>query len=144
MNYKERTEAEAFNWEQIAKIAAEHNIHRFETTFDGSGDDGQVDDILAFNKDGEDVEISDIMLNGDRVVSCWSKEEGHHYSTARNESIFLEDMIEELIYTKLYDLHGGWEINEGSYGSVTLYPDGTGKIDYNERIIEVRNEETLF
>lgn len=43
--------------------------------------------------------------------------------------------LEELAYDVLERKHGGWEINEGSCGTITInFTDNTVHIEHNERI----------
>jgi len=52
--------------------------------------------------------------------------------------------LEDLAYCALENNHGGWEINDGAYGEIIIEADGSGRIEYNQRIETVEYEETSF
>ncbi len=95
-------------------------------TFDGSGDEGQIEsvDVCAGEATGTlpevDVEIA---------TPAWDGSELHR------RTLPLFEAIEQLAYALLAETHGGWENNEGAYGEFTFDVAGrTIHLDYNVRV----------
>jgi hypothetical protein len=91
-------------------LAQEQNIAKVEADYNGCGDSGQIDSVRFLNKGGDPVEPT---------------REG------------IPEAVEALIFFLLAQSHGGWEINEGSYGSVTIDAETlTGILEHTHRIEE--------
>jgi hypothetical protein len=56
----------------------------------------------------------------------------------------LRELAEEVAYSPLEDHFGGWEINEGAYGTVVINADGTGRIEINQRVVEIEEDSATF
>ena len=104
---------------------ASHGIVRVTVNFDGCGDSGQIEDIIAFDEHGQ-VELKGLVL----PVSD-SGPDGIPDTEAPEP---IEDAIESLAYDLLESEHGGWENNDGAYGEFT-FEVATRKItlEHNER-----------
>ena len=99
---------------------------RVEVRFDGSGDSGQIEEIIA--RTGE-VPVD--MPDGTVAISV-PLGDG---SGLKHLTLTIADAIERLAYDFLEETHGGWEINEGAFGDFTFDVEGrTIQLDYNERI----------
>ena len=130
----------------IADAIKRLGIEKIEVTFDGCGDSGQIEDITCITKDGGDVDLKAIKVGKVKFIR------GYQYNgdgtmkpvTEIRESNF-EEVIEEICYNMLEKSHGGWEINEGSYGTFT-FDFATGKVhlEYNERVTSVETSELEF
>lgn len=83
----------------------EKGIKQVTATYSGSGDSGCVDVIEAFNEQKQSLKI---------------------------EKTF-HRQIEDYCYGILEDKHGGWELNEGSSGTIT--------IDVNANKVTIEHEE---
>jgi hypothetical protein len=109
-DFMQRLEAEkaalqsciAMNKEVVFAALATANITQVVVGFDGSGDEGQIDEIKAFAED--------------RVVDLPAVKVSVFHDN-RTEEIPLEEGIEQIVYDALEASRPGWEINEGSYGS---------------------------
>jgi len=93
--------------------------------FDGYGDSGQIENIVAKANDAaaelpdERIEIFDPM---------WGSAE------LEKQTVTVREAIETLAYAFLRQTHAGWENNDGAYGDFTF--DVTTRVislDYNER-----------
>lgn len=104
---------------------ASQGIVRVTVNFDGCGDSGQIEDIIAFDKHGQ-VELKGLVLPAPDSVP-----DGIPEAEAAEP---IEDAIESLAYDLLESEHGGWENNDGAYGEFT-FDVATRKItlEHNER-----------
>ena len=114
------------NWSEFTKATAKANrlnkiivfdalsearITHVVVGFDGEGDQGQMERAVA-RSDERLVEFPAVTL------SLWVADFGSAELTARELS--LQEAAEHLCYGYLEDRHGGWEINEGSFGEFTF------------------------
>lgn len=119
----------------------EFNIKQVSAEFDGCGDNGQFD-----NPDAEGEGDVDSFLNCP-IISYSSVT---RYSKDKKEVLVKESdsTIKELVLDSFYYIlehrFGGWEINEGSYGTVYFNVDETGKIEYNRRVMDTEYSEEEF
>lgn len=91
--------------------------------FDGSGDSGSVGDVI-----GEPANL----WNAEQVVAA--------LSVAGEDETSLRSAAESLTYELLEANHGGWEINEGSIGEVTITQD-TVTMHFGQRVESVEYED---
>ena len=74
-------------------------------SYEGSNDDGGIDGIRFLNAKDKDVKIGDV----------------------------LERQFSDIAEEQLEEAYGGWEINAGGHGTVTLnVPQADWSIDHNE------------
>ena len=139
------------DWERFDKAAAEANrlnkalvfdalsqagITDVSVGFDGEGDQGQMERASA-ETDGKTVEFPPVML------TLHIAEFGSAQLTAREMS--LQDAVEQLCYGYLEEKHGGWEINDGSFGALTF--DVTARtvtLDYYGRYVDFEHSTHTF
>lgn len=107
---------------------AEAGIAKISIEFDGAGDSGQIDDVLAWNYAGDTIP-----LPSDRKVQIPSPVPGDLPA-----EMTFQDAVETLAYDYLEDTHPGWEINDGAFGTFVFdVPDRSITLDYRERFTEV-------
>jgi hypothetical protein len=143
MNSTIRTEVKEQNKSTLVAAMKQYGINRIEVTFDGSGDDGQMEDVSIFDKESK--------INNDYLENACEVAYTKHIAS-NTEWIYekvvqtktLQELAEEVAYIPLEDHFDGWEINEGSYGVVTIHADGTGEIECNERIIDINQQIANF
>jgi hypothetical protein len=87
-------------------------IDQVNINFDGAGDSGQIESILAYQK-SERVEIPATSVTHHQVP--W----GSDSIVAATNSV--RDAIEGLCYAFLSEEQGGWENNDGAYGDFTFH-----------------------
>ena len=134
--------ANELNKATITKVFADLKIEKVEVEFDGSGDEGQIGSITYLDAEGNEVENTNISVEYYWDITSYSQGKSERYAEGREGN--LNDLIENYVYGLLSHLHGGWEINSGSFGTVTINKDGSGNMDYNERIEDVENYQTSF
>ena len=96
-------------------------------SFDGYGDSGQIESIGARDAANTDVPLPDQTIS--IVAIVWGR------SAPEPREMTLSEAIEHLVYDALSETHGGWELNEGSYGEFVF--DVTAqeiRLDYHERM----------
>lgn len=129
----------------LINLMKEHNIHQINVTFDGCGDSGQMEDVTLIGENGEEIENDSLI--GKACEVCYSHQiyssgTWSYEKYSRQETI--RELAEEVAFKPLEDHFGGWEINEGAYGTVVINADGTGTIDYNQRVVDVEQDSASF
>jgi hypothetical protein len=110
----------------LLNALAAANIARVTVSFDGYGDSGQIESVDAVDIAGAPCELPGIDVTLHQAV--WDQEE------PREQASPLPDAIECLVYDLLGTTHGGWEINDGAFGSVVIdVPSGTIELECNLR-----------
>jgi hypothetical protein len=110
----------------LLNALAAANIARVTVSFDGYGDSGQIESVDAVDIAGAPCDLPgiDVTLRG----AVWDQEE------PREQASPLPDAIERLVYDLLGATHGGWEINDGAFGSVVIdIASGTIELECNLR-----------
>jgi hypothetical protein len=104
-------------------------IDLVNVTFDGEGDSGQIENIIA-RKGEVQIPISD------QTVTVQSASWDGKEVTVREQS--LGEAIEQLCYDFLEQEHGGWENNDGAFGEFTLdVAAKTVELEFNGRYTDV-------
>jgi len=128
---------------------AQTKVSSIEVSFEGCGDSGQIESVDYTDSKGKGIDEAYL----DKVIVKGSEKTSYHQWDEKKKQMVLtearegnvREIIEEVCYDKLGASHGGWELNEGSYG--TFHFDvSTRKVrlEYNERIEEVRTSEESF
>ncbi len=135
-NWREMQErAEAMNEKvfrgTIIPFLIEKGVDRVTAAYDGSGDDGQLDIEGYWTEEGESVDLDDD-LKFDQMHVGYAHEDRKHSLMARPESV--DRIIEDYLGEILEKHYGGWEINEGSRGTIILFlQTGEYQIDHESR-----------
>lgn len=100
-----------------------HNITDFQVDYSGYADDGEIQEVsINFTKDGNTKDsIPPEYLSFEREGYGYTKEslEGTRWRDNKNESNrTFEDVLKDLAYDILSLMYGGWEINDGSSGTI--------------------------
>lgn len=115
---------------------SEAGISQVVVSFDGYGDEGQIENVEA--KAGDDpVELPDA-----RVcvrVAEWGQTE------PVEQDVSLADLIERLAYDYLGETHAGWQDGDGAYGEFVFdVVAGTITLDHNDRYTAVETYSHSF
>lgn len=114
------------NKDKLLEILAALHISTVNITYDGSGDSGQIGSPQA-RDDKQDIEVDAEKT----MVTPW-KGWGRKIKGAK---VPPQDIIEEFAYKVLERVRGGWKINEGSYGNITIdVKAGTVNVSHETRI----------
>ena len=119
-----------------------------EVTFDGCGDSGQIEEVDCSDAKGNGMGEAPLnkIVKGSLEDRCghWDSKKGEMVERSSGEGN-VRAIVEQICYDKLSASHGGWEINEGSYGTFRF--DVAGRkvtLEYNERVEDVRTSEESF
>lgn len=128
---------------------AKTKVSSIEVAFEGCGDSGQIEAVDYTDANGKGID--EAYLNK-TIVKGSAKTSYHQWDEKKKEMVLtkaregnIREIVEEICYDKLTASHGGWEINEGSYGTF-LFDIAARKVslEYNERIEQVRTSEESF
>ena len=128
---------------------AQTKVSSIEVSFEGCGDSGQIESVDYTDANGKGIDeayLDKVIVKGSAKTSYhqWDEKKKKLVKTEATEGN-VREIIEEVCYDKLGASHGGWELNEGSYGTFS-FDVSTRKVtlEYNERIEEVRTSEESF
>ena len=130
---KALSQANALNKAPVFDALAKAGISVVKVTFDGEGDSGQIENIMA---DGS-AEIPRVQV--ELLPTGWGtgKLEGSQST--------LRDAIETLCYDYLEQEHGGWENNEGGFGEfIFSVAAKTIQLEFNGRFSDVHTSSYTF
>jgi len=105
-------------------------------TFDGGGDSGQIQEVVARAGDAT-AQIPDTEIEMQRAS----------WSTGKLDSarIALRDAIEKICFDYLSQEHGGWENNDGGQGDFTFHvEDQRIELDFNQFFTDSTNHSHTF
>lgn len=128
------------NRDIIFDIMEQEGVKSFEVSFEGSGDSGQVEDISL------DGKLLDRKMEGCKVSNGTRWDPKTKKSTPIWEhNVSLQSLIESVCYDVLEANFGGWEINDGSYGTFTFdVKKRKVSLTMNERVMDVNTSEYKF
>ena len=125
----ERTAREAdlrpANRDRLFDALSAAGISHVTVTFDGEGDSGQIESILAW---ADDIAVEFPATEIAYAALTWDKPE------VEMRQLSLADVVEQLAYDFLSDTHGGWENDDGAYGEFCF--DASARsihLEFNER-----------
>ena len=125
---------------------AQTKVSSIEVSFEGCGDSGQVEDVDYTDANGKSIDVSKKIVKGSLTTAYMQySEKTKQLEQGQSKEGTVREIVEEICYDKLGASHGGWELNEGSYG--TFFFDVAARkvrLEYNERIEEVRTSEESF
>ena len=119
----------------IFAALADLGIHRVTIDYDGSGDSGQIDSIEAWDAANEKIPLPSL-----RKIELASEN-----PDSPVDEIGLEAAVEQLAWDYLYDNHGGWENNDGAFGTFVFdVPARTITLEHNERYTDLNTSTHEF
>ncbi len=103
-------------------------ITRVLVSFDGQGDSGQIESVLAYRGD-ERAELPSARVTLQHL--SW----GETQPSAQEQSF--PDAIEALCYDCLEEQHDGWEIDDGAFGQFQFHVSRRViELEFNGRVID--------
>lgn len=109
----------------LITVLATHGITHVTVFFDGCSDSGQINEIQAFSGN-EQVDLPDATIQPSVTSPDTSRDLANPVS--------LYEGIENYAYNLLDQDEPGWEINDGSFGNLTLHVDsGRTELVFNQR-----------
>jgi Family of unknown function (DUF6878) len=131
---------------EIAETLRRHGFARLLVDFDGYGDEGQIQRVIAVREKGKECALPEATITfewpevdavtvakseteqiGERKFRLYGEKQGGSLSTA----------VEALCYALLWITHSCWGDGEGAYGTFTIdAEDGSINLDFNERFVD--------
>lgn len=104
---------EVFNKAKSAfcPILLEHGITNLVILYDGSGDEGQVNSVEAYDVLGKEMKIPDVSC--ERVQLTFAR-------TIATDMTTLDEALNTSAFEALAVFHSGWEDGEGACGTITI------------------------
>lgn len=132
----------------VMEMLRDAGVAKAVVPFDGSGDSGQTEGVSLYGKAGKHLKAKkwDELL-GRSIQGTererWDYNDGEAKSARRCDT--LEEAIDDLCYDILGSEHGGWEINEGSFGEFVFDIEKDEiALTFNERIESYETTEETF
>ena len=126
----------------IVSTFEKFGIKKATVCYDGFGDSGQIHELELEDKNGAPMDLE--TLPGGKIEyfdSEFRGENGRFWTDNVGTSGVFQNFIEHMVYAFLEDKAPGWEINEGSYGEITFFADGTVKMVHTVKIEETHEYE---
>ena len=122
------TKANALNKPDVFDALAAAGLTLVEVPFDGEGDSGQIEGIYAYTGDAR-AELPESPLTLHQAAQ--------NKGDPRTTTVSLRDAIKILGYDYLAQTHGGWENNDGAYGTFEFDVGARSiRLDFNERFTD--------
>jgi hypothetical protein len=135
-------EATLLNKTAVFDALSAAGITAVTVDFDGYGDSGQIQGITPFAGDAS-VELPKMSVAMRQISHAFGGGSTEAAETSEEQSLF--EAIEALCYDWLEERHGGWEIDDGSFGEFEFnVPARTIRLEYNGRITDVVTEHEEF
>ena len=149
-------EVDVFNKAAMFAALANVGIKAVEVEFDGSGDSGSIESFVVCGDEFEELPkkqraaLEDAMkrhvVSGAKLCrgTQWSPDKGPE-RLYQEGSATLEELLQDVCYRILESEHGGWENNEGCYGTFRIIVASKRVLlTLNERIEEINTYEEEF
>ena len=105
------------------------NVKEFRINFEGSGDDGQIDEIEFYNTNNETFNIPIDTISW--VYTDYGQE-------PKETKVTLHKATEDLGYSMLDEAGHDWYNNDGGYGSISVLIEGQDGKPYVDMEINIR------
>ena len=124
----------------LVDFMQKNGIESVSIEFDGSGDSGQMESVQIHPSDKDHVVDQYIPF-----IRFYQRYDGGQWNIIEElKQVAFQDAVDDFAYSLLENNHDGWEINEGSYGEIIINANGSGRIEFNQRVMETEFDETEF
>jgi hypothetical protein len=133
------TSSIAHNCELLKAALKQHNIESVTVTYFGGGDSGEIEEIETLPIDAL-TRLPDIQVQMCKPVAEFSN--GQYTYELQDVDKSLEDALRDFTMVWSEQEHGGWEIDDGGNGKMTInIPDNTCTLHHTEYFTESRQYE---
>lgn len=125
-------------WRKVLSVCKTADYSQVVVTFDGCGDSGQIESIdFQFNATMPSIHPATFSIGVFDVREGSTHRNGRWEPLIKQKELTLEDALEIITYEILNENIAGWEINEGTFGTIT-YSIATSaiKCNFNTRVFE--------
>ena len=122
-----------FTKQHVANLFAQLkllNVNSFEIEFDGSGDDGQINEIYFYDANNEVINIPSDTISW--VYSEYGDTKPHE------QQVTLQKAVEDLGYNMLNESGHDWYNNDGGYGRISILIEGQDGKPYVDMDMNIR------
>ena len=128
----------------FCRLLASHTVAEVTASYDGSGDSGNMD--VSFRIALPPTQTPGPVSSNAPVTDCWrSWNQFFETLTVKKDPLITEEKIAEFNEAFYEMMPGGWEIDDGSYGEITVdMRDFKVRIEHNERITEVNSSHAEY
>jgi hypothetical protein len=134
---------------QCCKLFSAYNVKEIHADYDGSGDSGDINLRVVLHTTPAKI---DAEIKNTSQPSTIKSNDRHCYFdewvknvTIKPNSMVTRELAAEFEEAVFDLLPGGWEINDGSYGEITIdIASERITLEHNERYTEVRSETFNF
>lgn len=121
------------NKDILFDILKKNNVERVFVYFDGSGDNGSIDNVELT------PDTTSPLLDEPALNFHWPRYEGAIWA---GDNVSIKDAIETICYDYLRAKHQGWENNEGANGYFDFkVKESKILLEFNERSTATYNDE---
>ena len=126
-------------WRKVLSVCKASDYARIVVTFDGCGDSGQIEDMdFQFNDSMPPKHPATLSIGVFDVQEGFAHHEGRWEPIIKQKELTLADALETVTYDILNATIPGWEINEGTSGTITYDIDaGAIRCEFNERVVTI-------
>jgi hypothetical protein len=129
------TDFRARNKEIVFAALTAAGIHRVIVEYDGSDDSGQIEYVEAWTSANQTMPFP----TEPRIELVAENPD------SPREEYNLEAAVETVVWSYLYDLHEGWENNDGAFGNFVFdVATRTIRIEHAQRFTDVSISQQVF
>ncbi len=119
-------------------------VHRVEIEFDGSGDSGDINDVLFFNKNDANIDVSSIMVPWVSSQTKFNHETRQWDTTTDEVEVDLVNVTKDAFYDLVNAYNYDWYNNDGGFGTLKMEFNDEGtellmEVEFNIRYTEVNS-----
>jgi hypothetical protein len=136
LRLKAEAKANELNKAVVFDALAAVVLTRITVEFDGEGDSGQINEVTAYaGESPAKVPLTSLILH----------EATQNPDNSTSTKTSLPSAIEDLCYGYLSQCHGGWQNNDGAYGTFEFDVSKRSiHLDFNERFTDTTNSSHDF
>lgn len=130
----------------LFSVLKNSGVKNVSIAYYGGGDSGDVEDMEV-----NFVEDLDLIPNFDNTMISWPSFSTSYSNCGKRKynvsmsDITVSEALNRQVFILLEEHHGGWEINEGSSGTITIeVEDSSIVIEHNENYMEVIEHVTTI
>jgi hypothetical protein len=119
-------------------------VHRIEIEFDGSGDSGDINDVLFFNKNDANIDVSSIVVPWVSSQTKFNHETRQWDTTTDEVEVDLVNVTKDAFYDLVNAYNYDWYNNDGGFGTLKMEFNDEGtellmEVEFNIRYTEVNS-----
>jgi hypothetical protein len=137
----------------FCKILSAHNVTSVTMEYNGEGDSGDGDFSIRLPRANNNVGVNRNLGSGDsapggteyRGFRTFIDELLRKHAQNGEPTLVTREKADEFEDAVFQLLPGGWEINDGSYGVVTVdVASGKITVDHNERVVDINSSTHTY